>query len=184
MDNDKQPVILATPVEGDRQPWDRQPDESSYWYDAFLAYRNLPPHKRTIIEAYRQRKATQGIAHPKGAQASGDWYRQRAAMRWDNRATLYDDYILRQAEAESQHVVKQWYARSRLDLVDCWDDLIEIWRAIEDMDMSRNQVAQAMKTISQLVTPTAPTQSVDVQIILDKLPADVQTALLDALSKR
>lgn len=180
-------VVLATPTvmeqPGDQQPWHRLLDEPTRLYDYFLVYRNLGP-SRTILAAYRKYKVMQGHTQYRNAtQASTDWYKHSKTFGWYDRATRYDDYTMRQAEAETEALVKQWYIDSRKDLVYCWRDLRNEWDLAEPGNMSKNQVTQAMKTISQLTTPTTPTQSIDVQIILDKLPPDVQTALLDSLSK-
>jgi len=176
------PVAIEQPVE--RKPWDRQADESSFWYDCFLVYRNLPPHDRSIIAAYREHRRITGYGNWRQiVNASSDWYAQGKALDWSRRATLYDDYIIKQAEAEAEQAVRQWYARSRLDLIHVWDDLRAEYDEAEDGNMSKSQVTQAMKTIASLTTPTAPTQSIDVQIILDKLPPDVQTALLNSLKR-
>jgi len=181
-------IVLDAPVAieqsgNHRKPWDRLPDEPTRWYDCFLVYRNLGTH-RTIIDAYRYYRKCKGCADAsKIANASGDWYRSRALYDWDKRAALYDDYIIRQAEAEAEQAVRQWYARSRFDLIHMWDDLRAEYDLVEDGNMSKSQVTAATKTLSQMLTPTAPTQSIDVQIILDKLPPDVQTALLNSLKR-
>lgn len=180
-------IVLATPMAIEQpQPWNRQPDESSYWYDAFLLYRNLPSHSRSIMEAYRRYKQEQGCTDlSQVINASGDWYRQCNAMDWEKRATLYDDYIRRQVQEQAEQAVKDWYAQSRFDLVKMWDGLQVDWdEAGNDDKMSKSQVIAATKTLTQQLTPTSPTQSIDIKIILDKLPSDVQTALLDTLSSK
>ncbi|MGE3404356.1 MAG: hypothetical protein AB7K63_17325 [Vicinamibacterales bacterium] len=76
------------PLDGELEPWERQPGESEKAYAAFLAYRNLESGKRSIVKA---------------AKAVGKSYhllcRWSAQWSWLQRVGDYDRDLERQAHA-------------------------------------------------------------------------------------
>lgn len=79
-------------------PWERQPDESSKAFRAFVAYRDLPPDERSIQRAYETAYGReledrgQIPGHMKRWCSGYDWVRR--ARAWDNER----DRLAREAE--------------------------------------------------------------------------------------
>ena len=104
-----------TKVEGERNPWDRLPSESSQWYDRFWTYVQLGPARRTIEECYRVRSALEsGLV---GQRAPGDWSRRARQWDWETRAIRYDEYY-RQRLADADVDRRLWAREKRLTAIE------------------------------------------------------------------
>jgi hypothetical protein len=165
--------------------WDRRPEEPSLWYERFLIYCNLG-QRRSIAAAYRRYRAlydsdieTDGDC--KANAAPSTWYEYADRYDWLERATLYDDWLLAGADEQVRAVVRKWRIKATNDLADIWDDLAERWHSADD-DMTKNQVSSAMKTTAKILSDTAPAgQTVQYNILLDKLPPELQETLAKSL---
>ena len=77
------------------KPWERYPDEPSFWYQRFLTYRDIGP-QRTLSRAYRN--WLQDVEHKEilpGEPAPAlpaDWRRFSYVWDWKSRAQAWDDY--------------------------------------------------------------------------------------------
>ena len=165
-------------------PWHRKTQEPAKWYERFTIYRDLGPD-RSIAEAYRRYRisTTDATELDTDCNAPSTWYDNARRWDWDNRAALFDDWANRGLDLEIRRKVRTWKAQAIDDLASCWRDLQLEWRMVEPGGMSRNQISQAMKTISRETQSMLPQTStgIDVQIVLDKLPADLQAQLAQAL---
>lgn len=86
---------------GDRQPWERQPDETAAQYAAFEAYLALGP-SRTVVELAET--MNRGITQVRGWYSSGQWGR---------RARAYDQEQTWRAELAAYREHEQAAARIR-----------------------------------------------------------------------
>jgi len=84
-----------------RQPWERQPEESARAYAAFCLYLNLGP-QRSIQKAFEAKSAPNA---PQKRPVNGTWKAWCSRFRWTERArdySLHLELIARQ-EREAQH---------------------------------------------------------------------------------
>lgn len=171
-----------------RRAWDRQEDESTMWYDRFLLYRSLGPD-RTLQEAYRRyRVRKRADTKPEDISSiSSSWSEEYHKRDWAGRAAAWDDYIRDSAQAELERLAVAWRIQSVEDMIQCWKDLQDEWQAIKAGGMRRNQVAQAMKTLSREITialgGVTDRKSVQVDIILNKLPPELREVIRLALER-
>lgn len=71
----------------DTDPWERLPEETTKAYHAFCCYRDIRPHRRSLIAAYREYRN-----NPKAKHASAHfqtWAREHA---WAERAAAWDSH--------------------------------------------------------------------------------------------
>ena len=169
--------------------WEQRDGEPNKWYDMFTTFRSLGPN-RSIRQAWqrwyrweqkKQDAIPDGIQIEYSEQPSNNCYDMAREWQWVERAEAYDAWIRTDAERETLQLVRQWQTESTRDLVNVWDDLTRMWMESED-DMSKNQITSAMKTIGREMSTRGQAQvGIDVQIVLDKLPADLQAQLAQAL---
>jgi hypothetical protein len=79
--------------------WERQPGESCKAFACFKFFRDLPPEKRSIRAAYRQKTGNENAR-----QASGDWNALAIRWRWVERVLAWDDEqdrLLREKKIEA-----------------------------------------------------------------------------------
>jgi hypothetical protein len=78
----------------DAPGWERRLGETSVQYAAFLIYRNLPPHQRTLTNAHRQSRC-ENQAQPDLIDSSGPsaamkrWFQR---YEWEKRAAAWDQW--------------------------------------------------------------------------------------------
>jgi hypothetical protein len=77
-------------------PWDRRPKESTRAYEAFLAYRDLGPKKRSIDAVVQELGKSRALI--------GRWCSVKTGHRWVERAAAWDAY--QQAERNKVAVAK------------------------------------------------------------------------------
>ena len=89
----------------ERQPWDRQEEEPSRWYQRFNAFRLAGPG-RSILSFYvaewriRQERAGKSSENPP-TRIPGAWSKQSKADRWRERAQAWDEHLTKLAEEET-----------------------------------------------------------------------------------
>jgi hypothetical protein len=92
-------VIEAGPPEmaPDRNPWERQPDESGLEWKAFCLYRDLSPEKRTIRAAYREMNGMDPDEPIKRGYEQ-NWYEWAKWWNWRERVNAYDRWVNKRIE--------------------------------------------------------------------------------------
>ncbi len=78
-------------------PWERLPEESSFWFQRFERFRLLGP-TRSLAGAYNAERVSRGLDESENA--PGSWRNAAKANRWHERAEAYDTYLTEQAAAE------------------------------------------------------------------------------------
>lgn len=78
-------------IVSDRQPWEKQPEETPKAYQAFCVYRDMGTG-RTVDGAYQRRTMGAREAHQE-KRADGTWKRWSSQHRWVERANAYDQYL-------------------------------------------------------------------------------------------
>lgn len=98
-------------------PWERQPDESSKAFAAFVVYRDLGPSKRSL-DAVGRRLADAPVKRKRGAHGTIlDW---SARYLWVNRASAWDaeqDRIGRQAQLDAIREMHRRHAEAAVSLL-------------------------------------------------------------------
>ena len=180
-----QETIIAQPItQPAKRPWDRRPNEPTKWHERFTLYRDMGP-SRSIAEAYRRYRIdhSNAVTLATDCNAPSTWYDNARLYDWEKRATLFDDWLNRDIDKQIKNKVRRWKAKAIDDMARCWDDLQVEWKSVETGQMSRNQISQSMKTMSREISSMVPevTTGISLEIILDKLPAETQQALVEAL---
>lgn len=70
--------------------WDQYPNESPEAWRAFNQFKRLPPHRRTVNEAWKLFNPDQAAIEPN---ASGTFSRWPKKFQWKIRAEAYDSYL-------------------------------------------------------------------------------------------
>lgn len=110
---------------GEGQVWERQTNEPSRAYAAFLVFRNLG-HGRSLSEAYKRWRAEEegtpqgdaprllGAEKPDAIYPASNWRRWRERWKWDQRATAWDDAQRKETEdREAAARSAQWAQRQK-----------------------------------------------------------------------
>ena len=168
----------------ERQPWDRQADEPSLWYERFLVYCALGI-TRSVAGAWRHWRAHYDDTIENISECSynppSTWYDNARRYDWSRRATLYDDDLrerwsddatLEQAKRQRVALFSEIATRTALEL-----------REREYADVPVNQVSATMKTASRELREELGTSrtSVNYSILLDKLSPELQKLLVESL---
>jgi hypothetical protein len=117
---EQEPLIF-----GEGRVWERQTNEPSRAYAAFLVFRNLG-HGRSLSEAYKRWRAEEegkpqgeiprllGAEKPDAIYPASNWRRWRERWKWDDRATAWDDAQRKETEErEAAARAAQWEERQR-----------------------------------------------------------------------
>jgi hypothetical protein len=91
-----------------RRPWDIRPDETHVQFRRFVAYRELPPHRRSIANAYNSTNLSEQPSNRIGTSWRDDFRR----FDWENRATAYDIH----RDQQRQKIVEEYESDTTRDL--------------------------------------------------------------------
>jgi hypothetical protein len=166
------------------QPWQRREDEPTLWYDRFLVYRDLGVF-RSILEAWKDYRILHdddiNDASQCGNSAPPTWYSNAKKHDWLKRAAAHDDHV---RDVWSDDTVLEKARRKRVMLLSLIAQKTGEELARRGYSESPgNQVTQAMKTSMRELREELGTgkTNVSIQLILDQLPPDVQTSLIELL---
>lgn len=81
--------IIAS--DGNKNPWDKLPDESDTQYLYFTHYLALDDKNRTILNAVNTYRRSKG--REDGTTVPGPWIEAKRIFDWDNRVALYDQFM-------------------------------------------------------------------------------------------
>lgn len=81
----------------DCEQWDFEPD---LWYQRFLYYCSLGPH-RSMIGALRLDDQARGITGKTRRSVPGEWWKKADHWEWEDRARAYDAYMRRQGQGRA-----------------------------------------------------------------------------------
>ncbi len=128
----------------DRQPWERQPNETDRAWAAFQVYYNMPPSERSHDAAYRERYKKGPNAH--ATKTFRTWSNHHD---WKNRAGAWDRHLddIERAVTEQERV--EW-RKDRRSLLRTF--LTTVTQAIENFDptdVRMNQLTSAVEMITQ-----------------------------------
>jgi hypothetical protein len=87
------------------EPWERHPKETPKAFSAFISYRNLPPHKRSLTNAIRAQLGTVTSSNLR------QWKQWSTQFGWVWRVSAYDDENDRISRAEHIQALKEMRTR-------------------------------------------------------------------------
>lgn len=73
-------------------PWQRQKDEPIAWFQRFDLYRQMGPHKRSLLAVYRLEQSEADPSRALAKCAPGNWRSAAKTWNWQQRADAWDLY--------------------------------------------------------------------------------------------
>lgn len=115
------PYDLAT----DREPWERQPDEPTLWYKRFYLMFCLSGVKRSLLGTYNRFREEHGRKRS-DSYVIASWRYYYHKYRWVERATAYDDYMVRLVQDRIEDERVQMFRRHR-EQAQAWSGAAMAW---------------------------------------------------------
>ncbi len=81
----------------ERKQWERQEGETAKAFEAFCAYRDLPPSERSMLAAWVKYSGNSAEGRRKAPRNVEQW---AIDNKWTDRVKAYDDYLDAQSRAE------------------------------------------------------------------------------------
>jgi len=143
---DRQPWPVDGPAK--EQPWLRWPDESEQNYADFQCYRDLPPPRRTLANAYKTSVGNPVAGQLPGGKSSApaSWSGKQRKWRWIERVQAFDLWKEKsQLEAERDGTLEAWremgerHAREAMALQ---QKALERLRSLNPAELSAAEVRQ------------------------------------------
>jgi hypothetical protein len=143
---DRQPWPVDGPAK--EQPWLRWPDESEQNYADFQCYRDLPPPRRTLANAYKTSVGNPVVGQLPGGKHSAppSWSGKQRKWRWIERVQAFDLWKEKsQLEAERDGTLEAWremgerHAREAMALQ---QKALERLRSLNPNELSAAEVRQ------------------------------------------
>ncbi len=129
----------------DRQPWERQPEETDRAWAAFQIYRNLPPSERSYGAAFRK------TYHKPASYQAPQWYRAWATNHhnWKGRAEAWDCHLdgIECAATEQERI--EWRKNRRSLLKDFLSSVATAMKKFDPENVSTGQLTRAVEMIVQ-----------------------------------
>lgn len=141
----------------ERKPWERREDESAPAFAAFVAFRDMEPAKRSLVDAYRIAKGK-----PEARQGPGTWNTWRHKFTWDARSAAWDDHLvaeeLEAIAAQRRRDAALWERRREKLRQDTHEISQALLRKAEDMlkyplAQKTTTTSEDGKTITTIVEP-------------------------------
>jgi hypothetical protein len=117
----------------DRQPWERQPEESDGEWAAFRAWRDLDPHERTYKNAFNLLHSNGNKPDLAESTIIGKFSKVATRNRWRERVNAYDQHV----DAKIRENLEARRIRARLETADLG----------RSMRMKAKEAVDALKSI-------------------------------------
>ncbi len=130
----------------DREPWERQPGETSKAYAAFCIYRNMGPRQRSLIETARCWYAD------KSRTRVGVIERWSAGHNWVERCKAYDEFIDEQRRQQALDEILEMAGRQAREGTQLQALGLRILQKISAQEPSGNvlDVVRALRTGAEI----------------------------------
>lgn len=124
-------MTRTNPAEATTDPWERQPGESAKAYQAFKAYRDMPPAERSVRKSGGDSKGTARERRFLG------W---SSEFRWVERAAAWDGHLDRIRQAERIRSIRQAERQNQKAVDLGFGKLVQRLQAIEKLELTEGQL--------------------------------------------
>lgn len=154
------------------EPWERQEGETAKAYAAFSTYRDMSPHERSVLAAYK-------LANPdKAATAKcvpAHWRGWNTTYDWEARAEAYDKAMIQSAHRDRLEALDNYYR----DEIDHGKALCELGRTVIDMHLDMANDERGMKPKLAILIPFMEGKAAKTALDAIKLGSDLQQRAME-----
>ncbi len=161
------------PMLGDyTPPWEKMPNETAKAYGAFIAYRNLPAHERSLKRAVGVLFGDENFV--KTSSKLRQFQTWSAQYSWVSRAAAWDEDIDRRAREDQVKAVKEMRTRQVKLAQAMQQKAIERLRSMEAAELDADQVLAYIMSSSKLEAQALgePPETLRVNGMILNLPVD------------